>query len=56
MSELSHPHIQVIEVEDGFCVFDEIGAKFLTEPVTQDEALEVQKKIVEALRLAAYQT
>ena len=56
MSELSYPHICIIEQKNGFYVFDEIGKKFLTEALSQKEAIETQRKIVEGLRLAAYQT
>jgi len=56
MSEISHPHIQVIEDDDGFYVFDEVGSKILTEALSFAEALEQQRKIVEALRLGNFPT
>lgn len=56
MSKISYPHIQVIEQKDGFYVFDEIGSKILTEALSFADALEQQRKIVEALRLSNFQT
>ena len=56
MSDISYPHITVVEIKNNFYVFDEIGKKFLTESLSQDAAIESQRKIVEGLRLAAYQT
>ena len=56
MSELSYPHIQIIKRENGFYVFDEIGEKILTNALSEESALDQQRRIVEALRLASYQT
>ena len=56
MSELSYPHIQVIKLKNDFYVFDEIGNKFLTEALSEDNALEQQRKIVEGLRMTAIHT